>query len=222
MEKRLRQALQEQEVDPSPSLKGKVLNQIRQKQKKSKTAIIAGIILAFFIFPASAFAYQTFLADELYGSFDSLKNRFAGVTMETYFIINAKLSQAKGELNSEEYAIFKEQLKVITSSKVEWGDSYGNIDYDSIPGEDAKTIKEALIELQPFFDRLNGLKSSKEVLTEEEYLKYIEALMTYEKILVQSGINPSVRFEVEEVLPSLQEDLIAAQQFMQEVDERQR
>ncbi|HHY73634.1 MAG TPA: DUF3600 domain-containing protein [Bacillus bacterium] len=38
---------------------------------------------------------------------------------------------------------------------------------------------------------MNGRVASKDVLTSEEYISYIEALMTYEKVLVQSGINPS-------------------------------
>ena len=35
------------------------------------------------------------------------------------------------------------------------------------------------MELQPYFDKLNGDTSSKEILTPGEYEQYIEALMTY-------------------------------------------
>ena len=44
-------------------------------------------------------------------------------------------------------------------------------------------------EIQPFFDQLNELPSSKEVLTAEEYEQYIQALMTYETIMAQTGVS---------------------------------
>ena len=42
------------------------------------------------------------------------------------------------------------------------------------------------MELHPYFDKLNGHKSSKEVLTPEEYEQYMEALMSYQTVLVKT------------------------------------
>ena len=46
-------------------------------------------------------------------------------------------------------------------------------------------IEKVVMELHPYFDKLNGHKSSKEVLTPEEYEQYMEALMSYQTVLVK-------------------------------------
>jgi len=83
-------------------------------------------------------------------------------------------------------------------------------------------IKLALLAVQPFFDKLNGEVSSKEVLTEDEYVQYIEAQMTYEKIIVQSGIDPSKgEVKVEMILPHLQKEFLESSKIMGAVSEKQ-
>ncbi|CAI8909883.1 hypothetical protein KOY_03215 [Bacillus cereus VDM021] len=59
--------------------------------------------------------------------------------------------------------------------------------------------------------QLNGDKSSKEVLTSKEYEQYIEALMTYEKVLV--NIKSSGHVTVEEVPEAYKEEFV--QEFVQ-------
>ena len=49
-----------------------------------------------------------------------------------------------------------------------------------------KELKKVVMELHPYFDKLNGHKSSKEVLTPEEYEQYMEALMSYQTVLVKT------------------------------------
>ena len=143
--------------------------------------------------------------------------------MEGYLQLSAKLDQAQGELGKEEYAQFVELLKIVTSAKIEYADVYGNIDYDQVSPEKVAEIKEGLMAVQPYFDKLNNQPSSKEVLTTIQYEQYIDALMTYEKIVVQSKLNPSEGpIEVEMVLPHLQEEFLEVQSFISYVDERQR
>ncbi|GMB10144.1 uncharacterized protein DUF3600 [Thermolongibacillus altinsuensis] len=225
LENRLKESLQEKgkELVPPPELKTKVMSSITTVSGKMKKRLVAGILTASLLIPASVFASQSFLADELYGSFENLKKHIASATMESYLLLSAKLSQAKGELEQEDYDRFKELLHVVTSSKMEYGDPYGNIDYDQIPSEKVDEIKQAMMEVQPYFDKLNGQKSSKEVLTPEEYETYIEALMTYEKVLVQSGINPSSGpIDVEMIPPNLQEEFLKAREFIEYVDKQVR
>lgn len=83
-------------------------------------------------------------------------------------------------------------------------------------------IKQSLMLIQPYFDKLNGQEISKEVLTPEEYITYIEALMTYERVMAQSGINPSDGPIEVEMLPShLQSVFIEADDFIKYVVEKQ-
>ncbi|MDV2684075.1 DUF3600 domain-containing protein [Alkalihalophilus lindianensis] len=193
------------------------------KSGKSFEARLAGAILAaLLLLPTSAFAFQTMFADELYGSFDDVKQKISYATMEQYLILNAKLEQAKGDLGKEDFEEFKSHLKVITAAKLEYGDPHGNIDYNQIPNEAVEKLEHTLMIIQPYFDQLNNLPSSKDVLSEAEYRDYVDALMSYEKILVQSGIDPSKGFSVEtEVLPHLQAEFYEARTVLDYVNEKQ-
>lgn len=223
-ENKVKQALQERskKVTPPVELKERVLHHINpiSNGNRLKRRIIAGVIAACFIIPTGAMAYQAYLVDELYGSFDNVKKHISTATMENYMLLNARLSQVRGELGQEEYNTFKEHLKVLSTAKLEYGDSYGNIDYDLVPEVNLLQIKQALFEIQPYFDRLNNDLSSKEVLNPEEYELYIEALMTYEKIVVQSGINPSEGVNMEDIRPDLQETFASVQNTLQEVNRK--
>ncbi|MFP3511217.1 DUF3600 domain-containing protein [Peribacillus sp. SIMBA_075] len=218
----LREALYEESksLNPSPELKVKVMSTITTNRGKRKKYLITSVLIASLLLPTSAFAYQSFLADDLYGSFEQVKKHLANATMEGYLLFDAKLSQAKGELGKEEYADFKELLHVVTESKLDYGDANGNIDYDQLPSRKIAELKTAFMEIQPYFDKLNGLVSSEELLTAGEYETYIEALMTYEKISVQSGSeNGSVN--VDDLPANLQAEFQEARDFMDYVNEMQ-
>lgn len=184
-----------------------------------KKRLAIAVISASLMIPTGVFAYQALLADELYGSFDNLKKHAANVTMESYLLFNAKLDQAKGDLGKEEYEQFKELLNVFTSAKIEYGNNNGNIDYSQVPAEPLEDIKAAMYEVQPYFDKLNGLPSSKEVLTAEEYEQYIQALMTYETTMAQLGVS-SVP-DVEKMPKEMQQPFIEAQNYLQYVNDKQ-
>ena len=143
----------------------------------------------------------------------------ANVTMESYLLFDAKLNQAKGDLGKEEFEQFKDLLNVFTSAKLEYGDNNGNIDYSQLPAEPLEKIKEAMYEIQPYFDKLNGLPSSKEVLTAEEYEQYIQALMTYETIMAQLGVSSIP--EVDIIPTESQEEFLEAQEYLNYVNEKQ-
>ncbi len=223
-EMRLKRSLKEKskEVVPPQELKQKVLNKIELSSglNKIKKRIVAGLITVLLLIPTSAIAYQAYLADDLYGSFENVKKHFAAATIDGYMLLNAKLLQAKGELGKEDYEHFKEQLKIITGAKIEYGDQYGNIDYDLVPQDKVEEIKNAMMVVQPYFDQLNGYASSKDILSAEEYKLYIEALMTYEKILVQSEINPSKRFENTDIKPELLDQFQNSKGIMEDVNNK--
>lgn len=189
----------------------------RNRSLRKRLAIV--IIAACLMIPTGAFAYQALLADDLYGSFDNLKKRALNMTMESYLIFNAKLNQAKGDLGKEEYKQFKSILHVITSAKLDYGDTNGNIDYSQVPAAPLAEIRGAMNDIQPYFDRLNGLPSSKEVLTAEEYEQYIQALITYETIKAQLGVS-SIR-DTSSIPAELQEEFGEARDYLSYVNEKQ-
>ncbi|MFB9758628.1 DUF3600 domain-containing protein [Ectobacillus funiculus] len=125
----------------------------------------------------------------MYGSFENLKKHVANITFDGYMTFNAKLLQAKGDLGEKDYKQFTEYLHVITDAKLKYGDKYGNTDFDKMPSKQEAKYTKVLTEAQPYFDKLNGEISSKEILTPEEYEQYIKALMTYEKVLAQAEID---------------------------------
>ncbi|MEK4628718.1 MAG: DUF3600 domain-containing protein [Solibacillus sp.] len=184
---------------------------------KKRLAIAS--ICACLMIPTGAYAYQALLADDLYGSFENLKKHVASITIESYLLFNAKLDRAKGDLGKQEYEQFKELLQVITSSKLEYGDKNGNIDYTQIPEEQVEKIKRAIGEVQPYFDKLNGQPSSKEVLTAEEFEQYLQALMTYEITMAKVGVSSPP--DIASVPAELKEEFIKAQDYLQYVNEKQ-
>ncbi|MEG0383109.1 DUF3600 domain-containing protein [Solibacillus cecembensis] len=184
-----------------------------------KKRLAIAVISACLIVPTGVFASQALLADDLYGSFDNLKKYAASVTMKSYLLFDAKLNQAQGDLSKEEFKQFKELLNVFTSAKLEYGDSNGNIDYSQVPAEPLEKIKVAMYEIQAYFDHLNGLPSSQEVLTAEEFENYIQALMTYETIMAQVGVSSVPDIDI--IPTELQEKFSEAQEYLSYVNEKQ-
>ena len=185
-----------------------------------KKRIAITVMAACLMVPTGAFAYQSLLADDLYGSFDNVKKHVANITMKSYLLFDAKLSQAKGELGKEQYEQFKEVLYVITNAKLEFGDKNGNIDYSQVPSENLEEIKAALYDIQPYFDKLNDELSSKEVLTAEEFEQYIQALITYETVMAKTGVSSPP--EIEMVPIDLREAFMNARNVLEYVNEKQR
>ena len=220
LDDRVRESMQEEakKIVPPPELKEKVTIQIKMKRggKTMKKRIITGVLAAALLIPTTGFAYQSIKADGIYGSFENLKKHVGCATLEGYMSLNAKLSQAKDEIGEKEYEDFTKHLKKLANAKLEYGDSNGNIDYDQLSPAKKEEMKKVSMELQPYFDKLNGYKSSKEVLTSEEYEQYIEALMTYEKVQVK--IKSSGHVTVEEVPKAYKEDFVKADQFMEYVN----
>ncbi|MER2190299.1 MAG: DUF3600 domain-containing protein [Solibacillus sp.] len=185
----------------------------------TKKRLAIAVLSACLIIPTGAFAYEKLLADELYGSFEQLKKHAFKITMEGYLLFNAKLTQAKGDLGEEEFEQFKELLQVFTGAMLDYGNENGNIDYATVPAQQLEEIKAALYEVQPMFDRLNGLPSSRELLTAEEYAQYIEALMTYETTMARLGVTSAP--DVADMPVELQEAFIQAQQYLDYVNDKQ-
>lgn len=221
---RVRESIQEEAkgIIAPPELKEKVIVQIKMKSggSKRKKRLIAGVLAAVFLIPTTGFAYQSIMADGIYGSFENLIKHAGAMTLEAYMRFNAKLSEAKDEMGAKEYEEFTKELKKLTNAKLAYGDSNGNINYDQLSPGKREEMKNLSMSLQPYFDRLNGHKSSKEVLTQEEFDRYVEALMTYE--IVQVKTKSTGGMKVEEVPEAYKERFINAEQFMEYVDEKVR
>ncbi|AZJ20264.1 DUF3600 domain-containing protein [Bacillus wiedmannii] len=221
---RIRESIQEEAngIVAPPELKEKVIVQIKMNHggSKMRRRLIAGVLAAAFLIPTTGFAYQSIMADGIYGSFENLKKHAGAMTLEAYMRFNAKLSEAKDEMGAKEYEEFTKELKKLTNAKLAYGDSNGNINYDQLSPGKREEMKNLSMSLQPYFDRLNGHKSSKEVLTQEEFDRYVEALMTYE--IVQVKTKSTGGMKVEEVPEAYKERFINAEQFMEYVDEKVR
>ncbi|MED2792359.1 DUF3600 domain-containing protein [Bacillus wiedmannii] len=221
---RVRESIQEEAkgIIAPPELKEKVIVQINSNHggSKRKKHLIAGVLAAALLIPTTGFAYQSIMADGIYGSFENIKKHAGVMTLETYMRFNAKLSEAKDEMGAKEYEEFTKELKKLTNAKLAYGDSNGNIDYDQLLPAKKEELKKVVMELHPYFDKLNDHKSSKEVLTPEEYEQYMEALMLHQTVLVKTKSSGGIT--VEEVPEAYKERFIKAEQFMEYVDEKLR
>ncbi|HDX9648666.1 MULTISPECIES: DUF3600 domain-containing protein [Bacillus] len=219
---RVRESIQEEAkgIVAPPDLKEKVIVQIKMKhgRSKRKKRLIAGVLAAALLIPTTGFAYQSIMADGIYGSFENLKKHAGTMTLEAYMRFSAKLLEAKDEMGTKEYEEFTKELKKLTNAKLTYGDSNGNIDYDQLLPAKKEELKKVVMELHPYFDKLNGHKSSKEVLTPEEYEQYMEALMSYQTVLVKTKSSGGIT--IEEVPEAYKERFIKAEQFMEYVNEK--
>ncbi|MEW9669865.1 DUF3600 domain-containing protein [Ammoniphilus sp. 3BR4] len=188
-----------------------------ESKGKQRKPLLTFVLAAMLLIPTSALAYSL-LADDIYGSFDRLKMKIATATMEKYLLFNAKLTTAKSELGDKKYDEFKTLVKAVTSAKMEYGNKNGDIDYDHLPKEKIDEIKKAKAAIQPYFDELNGEKSTKEVLTAQEFVMYLEAEMTMEKIRAKTGMNPI--YDANDVPIEYREQYKKAWEFYKYVDEK--
>ncbi|MCS0653242.1 DUF3600 domain-containing protein [Cytobacillus firmus] len=115
LEHRLIESLQEKgkEFVPAPELKIKVMNNINTENGKMRKRMVAGILTATLLIPSGVLASQSYFADDLYSSFENLKKHISSLTMEGYFLLSAKLSQAKEELEKEDYKEFSPALHLV-------------------------------------------------------------------------------------------------------------
>ncbi|WP_121661946.1 DUF3600 domain-containing protein [Metabacillus litoralis] len=181
--------------------------------------LVTCAIAILLIIPTSAWAYQSFLADQFYGSFENIKKHISSATMEGYLLLDAKISQAQGELEKEEYLHFKDLLTKITTAKLKYGNGYGNIDYSQIPISEMYSLRDVLYQIQPYFDKLNEQELSVEVLTASEYDHYINTLITYEQIMAQSGMkNPE---DTDKIPNNLREKFTEAENYLMYVNDKQ-
>jgi hypothetical protein len=216
----LKKALQDEgmKLSPPPELKRKVLSQISTHKGLGMKKRAAALLIALFIIPTSALAYQSILADGVYGSFENVKKHIATATFEGYMMFDAKLSQAKGELGEKDYEAFRHSINILTDAKLEYGDKYGNINFELMTKKEKEKIRNTSFVLQPYFDRLNGDVSSKELLSPYEYSLFIDALITYETILSKAEINTSDGpVEIESLPAELQDQFAMASNMIQHV-----
>lgn len=220
MNREMEQLLNEIEVPREVRDRGRLgvkraKQEMRQRPGFVRRRLMTVGIAAALLVPTGAFAYQSLLADGLYGSFDELKVHVVSATLEQYLLLDAKLQQAKGTLGDAEYNTFKHELRILTDAKMTYGNDDGNIDYTTLSDGKRAEMKAALATLQPYFDRLNDQPSSRDVLTPVEYDTYIEALMTTESLRVQAG------GAVEDMSESMRTQYDAALAIIREVDAKQ-
>lgn len=220
LEQQVKEAIQEdgRNVTPPPQLKKQIMLQVTMKRggNTMKKRIMTTVLAAALLVPTSAFAYKAAFADGVYGSFDNVKKHIASATLEGYMRLDGKLAAAQGDMSEKEYEQFTKHLKVITDSKLKYGNENGNIDYDKLSEQKKDELMNTALQIQPYFDQLNGEKSSKNVLTEDEYVRYIEALMTYETMQAKSGSSGSV--DVDKLSEEDREKFLEAERFMEYVN----
>ena len=117
LEYRVRESIQEEakRIVPPPELKEKVMIQVKVKGrgKTMKKRMITGVLAAALLIPTTGFAYQSIMADGIYGSFENLKKHVGNATLQGYLQLDAKLSQAKGEMGQKEYEEFTKKSRCI-------------------------------------------------------------------------------------------------------------
>ncbi|GAX89040.1 DUF3600 domain-containing protein [Effusibacillus lacus] len=103
----------------------------------------------------------------------------------------------------------------------EYGDANGNINYEQLSAAKASELKQLLAEITPYFDRLNHHKSSKEVLSSEEFNAYIEAEMTLETIRAKTGLTGNKGpIQANDIPTELRAEFEQAEQVLKETNRK--
>lgn len=190
---------------------------LRQKEagRKRTNWLPAAVIAAVLLLPTGVLAHN--YADSIFGSFEKMKKKVSVMTMNMYQAIGLKLSGAHQELGDAEYATFEALLKKYTAVTYDYVDPYGHINFDQMPADIRAEAKQLMAEVTPYFDRLNHQKSSRDVLTPEEFDQYIEAQMTLNTVKAIAGIKDRPDLKPEDFPEDLRERYVEANKIVAEV-----
>jgi uncharacterized membrane protein YfhO len=184
-----------------PELKERVLHQISSKQggRRMKKWILSSILAAALLIPTGAYAAHHYLADSIYGSQENVSH--IGGTQQKYDEFEAKLQEAKQTLTENEFATFTSLVKEMADYNLKMADSEGILHPEQLSAEDQAAFTELTTALEPYFNKLNELKSpkidpnksifldtekAKEVLNAEEYKKFDNIFIEMKEISERS------------------------------------
>jgi hypothetical protein len=189
-----------------------------EKAVKRMKWLPAAVLAAALLLPTGVLAYN--YADSIFGSFEKLKKKVSVMTLQTYQKVGLKLSDAHQTLGDQEFANFEKLLKTYTAVTYDYLDENGHVNFDLMPAEQRSEAKRILVELTPYFDQLNNHKSSREVLTPEEFDRYIEAEMTLNTVKAIAGIKDSPDIRAEDLPEDVWERYAAAKRIIDEVHKK--
>ncbi|MEK3839139.1 MULTISPECIES: DUF3600 domain-containing protein [unclassified Paenibacillus] len=161
---KLRTVLQEEarNLNATPELKERILNQTVTGQggkRMKKKLIVAGVLAATLLIPTGAFAGYHYLADSMYGSKEAAAT--IGLSQQKYEELEAKLQRLKHNFSEEEAAKVMSLLKELGDYNLLAADSKGSFHIERLNAEDQKAYKKLLVELEPYFKKMNETDKSK-------------------------------------------------------------
>lgn len=181
----------------SPPVQAPVKPSLFKRWGRKKTIVVASIVALLFV-PTSTYAYKKFLTDEVFGSYAKFKStdKSGNGSEEEYQKVGQQLQDARNRLSEADYQEFvrlgKEQVRLLAPFVTEGR----YVDFSKMtPGQRAQ-IKVLMTEFLPYIDHSKGLISSTELLTPEEFDRYLEAGMTRQIVLTKYKI---VKKEPEEI-----------------------
>ncbi len=120
-------------------------------------AVPAGVYATTVQAPVQSAAEDKFgLADNVYGSFATMKQAWPSAKMEDYKRFNDKLETAQAALGAEEYAKFEGLVKQLTAFGLKYPGETGVVDTTKMTREELAAYQQVITELEPYFEKLNG------------------------------------------------------------------
>ncbi|QYR22405.1 DUF3600 domain-containing protein [Paenibacillus sp. sptzw28] len=154
----------------------------KQRHKKLLTALlVTGVLVLAAAVPA------TLHADRIYGSFESIKKKATYVTKTEYMNLSAKFAGWDDQLG-DEYPKLEKLMKRVIAIVIENGDN-GILDPNTLNSKLRKEYKQILMDMQPYFDKLNKEPISRNYLNEQEYDSFIEANLSFQSVLAKLGVK---------------------------------
>ncbi len=121
--------------------------------------------------------YSYLIEQTLLGSQEAYSELY-DKTIEAVYKTAHFLIEEKSDVDDVVQEIYMQLYQSL--SQFDWERSFRPWLIGLVVRQQEEMMKASMV-IQPYFDKLNGEKSSKEVLTPEEFKQYIHASMTYEK-----------------------------------------
>lgn len=177
------------EYSPPDELKDIIMKKAVKTKSASKTKVLLSVAIIALTIPLFAFIKQYFYADQIYGSYAQIEAANMPMSMEDYNRVDKKIGHALETLSAKDGVLFIAGISAVIQFKQQYGNEYGEINHFNLTTEQYNQYYNIISTVQPYFDILNGLNSSKQTLNDEEFKQYIEATILNGSITAASNVG---------------------------------
>lgn len=137
------------------------------KRRGGRAAVL--VLAAVLIVPSAAYAGYSYLADELYGSRDTLLA--IGGTSADYERLESKLRAAQAHFSEDEFNTLMQLLKSMAGFALKHAGEHGRLDLERLSPADRQTYEAMASQAEPYMARLHEAQEESGRAAQDRYWK---------------------------------------------------